>query len=156
MDDMTSPDLTALTADIVSAFVTNNSVTPADLPALIQSVHQALSKVGQPTAAEPEKPQPAVSIKKSVTPDYIVDLFTGQKFKSLKRPIRTRHNMTPEQYKAYWGLPADYPFVAPNYAAARSELAKTIGLGQRRWKAAPTKVAAKGARTVSRKGGKAA
>jgi len=123
----------ALTANIVSAYVSNNSVPSADIPNLISQVHSALKRVsgGQATAtAEPLKP--AVSVKRSVTPEYIVCLEDGHKFKSLKRHLRTRYNMTPDQYREKWGLPADYPMVAPNYAAARSQLAKQMGLGQQR------------------------
>ena len=124
-----------LAADIVSAYVSNNSVPAADLPALIGEVHLALSKVANGGAETPaEAPKPAVSIKKSVTPDYIVCLEDGKKFKSLKRHLRTQYNMTPEQYREKWGLPVDYPMVAPNYAKARSELAKEMGLGQQRRK----------------------
>jgi predicted transcriptional regulator len=122
-----------LTAEIVSAYVSNNSVPAGDIPALINQVHAALTRVlaGQTdTPAEPLRP--AVSIKKSVTPDYIVCLEDGKKFKSLKRHLRTQYNMTPEQYRDKWGLVPDYPMVAPNYAAARSQLAKQMGLGQQR------------------------
>ena len=123
----------ALTADIVSAYVSNNTVPASDIPALINQVHAALSRVsgnsGDP-AGDP--PKPAVSLKKSVTPEYIVCLEDGKKFKSLKRHLRTQYNMTPEQYREKWGLSADYPMVAPNYAAARSQLAKQMGLGQQR------------------------
>jgi predicted transcriptional regulator len=123
----------ALTASIVSAYVSNNTVAASDIPALINQVHSALSRVsgGQaPVAAEPVKP--AVSVKKSITPEYLVCLEDGKKFKSLKRHLRTQYNMTPEQYREKWALPTDYPMVAPNYAAARSELAKQMGLGQQR------------------------
>ncbi|HQS47472.1 MAG: transcriptional regulator [Rhizobiales bacterium 17-65-6] len=131
-------DFLGLSADIVSAFVTNNSVAAAELPALIGSVHSALVAISngqseRETLREP--PQPAISIKKSVTPDYIVCLEDGKKFKSLKRHLRTTYNMTPEQYRAKWSLASDYPMVAPSYAAARSELAKKMGLGQQRLKA---------------------
>jgi predicted transcriptional regulator len=121
-----------LTANIVSAYVSNNSVPSADIPALISQVHTALKRVsgGQATAAEPLKP--AIAVKRSIAPDYIVCLEDGLKFKSLKRHLRTRYNMTPEQYREKWSLPADYPMVAPNYAAARSQLAKQMGLGQQR------------------------
>ena len=127
--------LVQLAADIVSAYVSNNSVRGSELPELIAQVHNALKTVGT-RQAEPqaEKRDPAVPIKKSVQPDYIVSLFDGRKYKSLKRHIRTAHEMTPEQYREYWGLPRDYPMVAPNYAKARSELAKSMGLGQRRRK----------------------
>jgi predicted transcriptional regulator len=124
-----------LAADIVSAYVSNNSVPAGDLPALIGEVHLALSKVANGGAETPaEAPKPAVSIKKSVTPDYIICLEDGKKFKSLKRHLRTQYNMTPEQYREKWGLAPDYPMVAPNYAKARSELAKEMGLGQQRRK----------------------
>jgi MucR family transcriptional regulator, transcriptional regulator of exopolysaccharide biosynthesis len=122
-----------LTADIVSAYVSNNSVSAGDIPGLINQVHSALMRVsgGQiETPAEPLKP--AVPIKKSITPEYLVCLEDGKKFKSLKRHLRTQYNVTPEQYREKWGLPPDYPMVAPNYAAARSQLAKQMGLGQQR------------------------
>ena len=122
-----------LTANIVSAYVSNNSVAAADIPALINQVHSALLRVsngGNEPPAEPLKP--AVTIKKSITPDHIVCLEDGKKFKSLKRHLRTQYGMTPEQYREKWGLAVDYPMVAPNYAAARSQLAKQMGLGQQR------------------------
>ena len=122
-----------LTASIVSAYVSNNSVPAQDLSALINQVHSALTRVssGQgEIASEPLKP--AVSVKKSITSDYIVCLEDGKKFKSLKRHLRTQYNMTPEQYRDKWSLPPDYPMVAPNYAMARSQLAKQMGLGQQR------------------------
>jgi predicted transcriptional regulator len=122
-----------LTAGIVSAFVSNNSVAAGDIPALINQVHSALLRVSsgaKDVSAEPLKP--AVSVKKSITPDYIICLEDGKKFKSLKRHLRTQYNVTPEQYREKWGLPPDYPMVAPNYAAARSKLAKDMGLGQQR------------------------
>jgi predicted transcriptional regulator len=124
-------NLVELAADIVSAYVTKNSVRTTDLSDLISTVHSALKSVGQPAPAEPAKPEPAVSIKKSITPDYLISLFDGKRYKSLKRHLRTSHDMTPEQYRTYWELPRDYPMVAPNYAAARSELAKAAGLGQK-------------------------
>ncbi|QFU17110.1 MucR family transcriptional regulator [Microvirga thermotolerans] len=124
-----------LAADIVSAYVSNNSVPSTELPALINEIHSALIRVGGGTVEAPaEAPKPAVPVKKSVTPDYIVCLEDGKKFKSLKRHLRTQYNMTPEQYREKWGLPVDYPMVAPNYARARSELAKEMGLGQQRRK----------------------
>ena len=120
-----------MTADIVSAFVSNNSVPSAELPVLIQSVHRALSGVSSGGAIEEAAPrEPAVPIKKSVNPDFIVCLEDGRKFKSLKRHLRTKYNMSPEEYRSKWGLPKDYPMVAPNYAKARSDLAKQMGLGQ--------------------------
>jgi len=122
-----------LTATIVSAYVSNNSVPSADLPALIGQVHSALTRVSSGHGEAPiETPKPAISVKKSITPDYIVCLEDGKKFKSLKRHLRTQYNMTPELYRDKWGLPPDYPMVAPNYAAARSNLAKQMGLGQQR------------------------
>jgi predicted transcriptional regulator len=124
-----------LAADIVSAYVSNNSVPAGELPSLISDVHMALQRVGNGAAEAPaEAPKPAVSVKKSVTPDYIVCLEDGKKFKSLKRHLRTQYDMTPEQYRETWGLAADYPMVAPNYAKARSDLAKEMGLGQQRRK----------------------
>lgn len=122
-----------LTAEIVSAYVGNNTTPASELPALIGQVHAALVRVAegqQPVANSPAKP--AVPIKKSLTAEYIVCLEDGKKFKSLKRHLRTQYSMTPEQYRDRWGLPPDYPMVAPNYAAARSELAKQMGLGQQR------------------------
>jgi predicted transcriptional regulator len=121
-------DVLGLTAQIVSAHVSNNSVTPDALSALIQDVYRTLSGVGrEPTA--PDKPQPAVPVKKSVFPDHIVCLEDGKKLKMLKRHLKTAYNMTPEQYRERWGLAPDYPMVAPNYARHRSSLAKKIGLG---------------------------
>ena len=122
-----------LTADIVSAYVSNNSVSASDIPGLINQVHSALMRVsGGQTEAPPEPLKPAISVKKSITPEYIVCLEDGKKFKSLKRHLRTQYNLTPEQYREKWGLAPDYPMVAPNYAAARSQLAKQMGLGQQR------------------------
>lgn len=120
------------TADIVAAYVSNNSVSAADLPGLIESVHRALGQLGTPAAAPVEELKPAVPVKKSVTPDYIICLEDGKKFKSLKRHLRTQYDLTPEQYREKWGLAPDYPMVAPNYALARSQLAKEMGLGQQR------------------------
>ena len=117
-----------LTAQIVSAHVSNNPVPTDALPALIQQVYKSLSEVGS-IPAEPERPQPAVPIKKSVFAEYIVCLEDGKKLKMLKRHLKTAYNMTPEQYRERWGLPPDYPMVAPKYAQHRSSLAKSIGLG---------------------------
>jgi predicted transcriptional regulator len=126
--------LVTLTADIVAAHVSNNSVAVSDLPVLIQNVHGALAGLGGP-APEPEiKQEPAVSIRSSVKPDYIVCLEDGKKLKMLKRHLMTHYNLTPEQYRAKWNLPADYPMVAPNYAEQRRMLAKKIGLGTKRRK----------------------
>jgi MucR family transcriptional regulator, transcriptional regulator of exopolysaccharide biosynthesis len=122
-----------LTASIVSAFVSNNSVAAGDIPVLINQIHSALLRVSSGTKEQSAEPlKPAVSPKKSITPDYLVCLEDGKKFKSLKRHLRTQYNMTPEQYREKWGLPPDYPMVAPNYAAARSKLARDMGLGQQR------------------------
>ena len=122
-----------LTATIVSAYVSNNPVPSADIAALIGQVHSALKRVSGGQAAAPTEPlKPAVPIKRSINPDHIVCLEDGLKFKSLKRHLRTRYNMTPEQYREKWALPPDYPMVAPNYAAARSQLARQMGLGQQR------------------------
>ena len=126
--------LVSLTADIVAAHVSNNSVAVSDLPILIQNVHGALTGLGT-TPAEPEaKQEPAVSVRSSVKPDYIVCLEDGKKLKMLKRHLMTHYQMTPEQYRAKWNLPADYPMVAPNYAEQRRTLAKKIGLGTKRRK----------------------
>ena len=122
-----------LTAEIVSAYVSNNTVPASEIPSLINQVHAALARVsGKSGDVTAEPLRPAVSVKKSITPEYIVCLEDGKKFKSLKRHLRTQYNMTPEQYREKWDLPADYPMVAPNYAAARSQLAKQMGLGQQR------------------------
>ncbi len=124
------PTLLDKTADIVTAFVTKNAVPPAELPQLIRSVHTALALLGQ-GAEEPaaETKAPAVSIKKSVGTDYLICLEDGRKFKSLKRHLKTKYGLTPEDYRAKWGLPKDYPMVAPSYSASRSALAKQMGLG---------------------------
>jgi len=126
--DGAEPNLLELTAEIVSAHVSNNSVAVSDLPGLIQQVYATLAAVGK-APAQPERPQPAVPIKKSVHPDYIICLEDGKKLKMLKRHLKTAYNMTPEQYRERWQLPPDYPMVAPNYAKHRSTLAKKIGLG---------------------------
>jgi predicted transcriptional regulator len=122
-----------LTADIVSAYVSNNSVPAGDISALISHVHSALLRVsnGQGEVVS-ETPKPAVAVKKSITPEYLICLEDGKKFKSLKRHLRTQYNMTPEHYREKWGLAPDYPMVAPKYAEARSQLAKQMGLGQQR------------------------
>lgn len=127
-------DLVELTTDLVSAYVSNNPVPLADLPSLIEQVHQALSNLETGVKASPpeEKPVPAVPIKKSITPDYLICLENGKKFKSLKRHLSSQHGMTPDEYRAKWNLPADYPMVAPGYAAARSQLAKEMGLGRKK------------------------
>ena len=124
--------LLTLTADIVAAHVSNNSVAVNDLPNLIQNVHQALQGISSSAAAPEPRPEPKVSIRSSVKPDYIVCLEDGKKLKMLKRHLMTHYNMTPEQYRQKWGLSADYPMVAPNYAEQRRTLAKSIGLGTKR------------------------
>ncbi|MDX8503097.1 MucR family transcriptional regulator [Mesorhizobium sp. VK4C] len=129
-DDNTST-LIELTAEVVSAYVSNNPVPVGDLPALIDRVHGALKSAGGGAAEKPEALTPAVPIRKSVTPDYIISLEDGKKFKSLKRHLSVHYGLTPDEYRAKWGLPADYPMVAPNYAAARSSLAKSMGLGRK-------------------------
>jgi predicted transcriptional regulator len=132
-DHTSSGAFIELTASIVSAYVSNNSVPAADLPALIGQVHSALTRVSSGHGeVSLQPPKPAVAVKKSITPDHIVCLEDGKKFKSLKRHLRTQYNMTPEQYREKWGLAPDYPMVAPNYATARSNLAKQMGLGQQR------------------------
>ncbi len=132
-DDMDQTHVVELTADVVSAYVSNNTVVAVDLPTLIGDVQDALMKASvrgaQPARADLK---PAVPIKKSISPDYIVCLEDGKKFKSLKRHLRTHYDLSPEEYREQWSLPRDYPMVAPNYAAARSALAKKMGLGQRR------------------------
>jgi predicted transcriptional regulator len=135
MDEANKSDLVELTAEIISAYVSNDPVVPQALPGVIADVHEALSKAAQRIGpAEREELRPAVAVKKSVTPDYIICLEDGKKFKSLKRHLRTHYNLSPEEYREKWGLPHDYPMVAPNYAAARSQLAKQMGLGTRREK----------------------
>ena len=124
-------EIIEMTTDIVSAYVGNNAIAAADLPSLIQNVHRALAEVASGETVEAVEPQePAVSVKKSITPDYLICLEDGRKFKSLKRHLRTKYDMSPDEYRTKWGLPRDYPMVAPNYAKARSELAKQMGLGQ--------------------------
>ncbi len=124
-------EIIEMTADIVAAYVGANSVPASDLPSLIQSVHRALAGVASGTDVTETAPrEPAVPVKKSITPEYLVCLEDGRKFKSLKRHLRTKYNMSPEDYRSKWGLPKDYPMVAPSYAKARSELAKQMGLGQ--------------------------
>lgn len=144
-------NLVDLTADIVSAYVSNNAVASQDLPGLIAEVYTALHKTSQgEPEPEPEPLKPAVPIKKSVTPDYIICLEDGKKFKSLKRHLRTHYDLSPEEYREKWGLPADYPMVAPNYAAARSELAKRMGLGQQRKNQSSANTGSGGSKSKSR------
>lgn len=131
-------DLLKLASDIVSAYVSNNPIPAADLPNMIRSVHATLGGLASEGGSEgiPGGHKPAVPVKKSITPDYIICLEDGKKLKMLKRYLRSNYGLTPEDYRAKWGLPADYPMVAPNYAAKRSEFAKKIGLGRH---AAPAK-----------------
>ena len=128
--------LVELTADLVSAYVSNNPVPVSDLPALIAQVHESLVHLGaEIEQPEPEKPTPAVPVRRSITDEHIVCLEDGKTFKSLKRHLSTHHGMTPDEYRTKWNLPADYPMVAPGYAAARSQLAKDMGLGRKRQEA---------------------
>jgi predicted transcriptional regulator len=135
MDEL-QETLITLTADIVAAHVSNNSVAVSDLPVLIANVHGALTGLGGPAPVETIKQEPAVSVRSSIKPDFIVCLEDGKKLKMLKRHLMTHYQMTPEQYRAKWNLPADYPMVAPNYAEQRRTLAKKIGLGTKRRKVA--------------------
>ena len=130
-ENANSGDLLALTTEIVAAHVSNNTVAVADLPHLINQVYQSLSTIGTAPPPAAERPQPAVSIKKSVHPDYIICLEDGKKLKMLKRHLKTAYDMTPDDYRERWGLGPEYPMVAPNYAKQRSKLAKEIGLGTR-------------------------
>jgi predicted transcriptional regulator len=133
MEEGAQPELVELTAKIVSAFVSNNTIGAGEIPQLINETHAALTRAtGIPVQQEREELKPKVPVKKSVMPDHIVCLEDGKKFKSLKRHLRTHYNLSPEEYREKWGLPHDYPMVAPNYAQARSDLAKKMGLGTRR------------------------
>jgi predicted transcriptional regulator len=135
VENQAQPGLVELTARIVSAYVSNNAIVASDLPHLISETHAALSRAtGGAPQVEREEQKPKVPVKKSVMADHIVCLEDGKKFKSLKRHLRTHYNLSPEQYREKWGLPHDYPMVAPNYARARSDLAKKMGLGTRREK----------------------
>ncbi|MBK9077748.1 MAG: MucR family transcriptional regulator [Hyphomicrobium sp.] len=135
MDSSGPAELVSITASIVAAYVSNNSVSSSELPNLIAETHAALSRAaGRAAPVEREESKPKIAVKKSVLPDYIICLEDGKKFKSLKRHLRTHYNMSPEEYREKWGLPHDYPMVAPNYAQARSQLAKKMGLGMRREK----------------------
>ncbi|WP_407530048.1 MucR family transcriptional regulator [Methylobacterium oryzisoli] len=148
MSEEAAADHIELVSDIVSAYVSNNNVPPGELPGLIRSVYQSLGSLGQPAEPEPVKLTPPVPIRKSVTPDAIISLEDGKAYKSLKRHL-TKHRLTPAEYRQKWGLPADYPMVAPNYAAQRSELAKATGLGQQRRKAAAEKRAVADAKVTA-------
>ncbi|MBK8908026.1 MAG: MucR family transcriptional regulator [Rhodospirillales bacterium] len=130
-ENLNQSEVLELTTEIVAAHVGNNPVPLADLPKLIQNVYSTLSSIGS-AQVEPERPKPAVPVKKSVYPDYIICLEDGKKLKMLKRHLKTAYDLSPEDYKERWGLPADYPMVAPNYAKHRSHLAKEIGLGTKR------------------------
>ena len=133
MSDPAGKSYIDLTANIVSAYLSNNPTPASEIPNLISQVHSALLRVSSGRTEAPLEPsKPAVSVKKSIAPDYLVCLEDGKRFKSLKRHLRTQYNMTPEQYREKWGLPPEYPMVAPNYAVARSQLAKKMGLGQQR------------------------
>jgi predicted transcriptional regulator len=133
MENSAQPELVELTAKIVSAYVSNNTIVASDLPQLINETHAALSRAtGNAVQPEREELKPKVPVKKSVMPDFIICLEDGKKFKSLKRHLRTHYNLSPEDYREKWALPHDYPMVAPNYARARSDLAKKMGLGTRR------------------------
>ena len=130
MSEQTRPsELLPLVTDIVAAHLSNNTVPITELPDLIRDVYNALASAGGNAAPQPERPTPAVAVKKSITPDYIICLEDGKKLKMLKRHLRTAYGMSPEDYRERWGLPPDYPMVAPNYAKQRSKLAKEIGLG---------------------------
>lgn len=125
-------DLVEFSTEIVAAYVSHNAISPSDLPRLISDVHAALKALGSEESVQPvEEKKPAVAVRKSVTPDYIICLEDGKKFKSLKRHLRTHYNLSPEEYREKWGLPADYPMVAPSYSATRSKLAKDNGLGRK-------------------------
>ncbi len=130
-DSKETNDLLELTTEIVSSHVANNPVAVQDIPDLIRQVYGTLTTIDQGPSAQADRPQPAVPIKRSITPDHIICLEDGRKLKMLKRHLKTAYNMTPEQYRERWGLPADYPMVAPNYAKQRSNLAKKIGLGRK-------------------------
>lgn len=130
-DSANSNDLLALTTEIVAAHVSNNTVAVGDLPLLINQVYQSLAGIGKAPVTATERPQPAVNVKRSVHPDYIICLEDGKKLKMLKRHLKTAYNMSPDEYRERWNLPPDYPMVAPNYARQRSKLAKEIGLGTR-------------------------
>ncbi len=131
-EEVSREDLLALTTEIVSSYVSNNTVAPDDVSSMIDQVFKTLSNVNSDAAIAADRPQPAVPIKRSITPDHLICLEDGKKLKMLKRHLKTAYNMTPEEYRERWGLPADYPMVAPNYAERRSKLAKDIGLGTTR------------------------
>lgn len=140
-DSLTHADLLSFTTEIVSSHVSNNTLSPAEVTAMIEQVFKTLQHLGHEGAHSSERPQPAVPVKRSITPDYIICLEDGKKLKMLKRHLKTAYNMTPEEYRERWNLPADYPMVAPNYAKQRSKLAKDIGLGTNAVGASAGKVA---------------
>jgi predicted transcriptional regulator len=151
---MSEPDEKALVAQILSSYLSNNTVAPAELPSVIESVKKAFGGSEAISTPPPDSPtktwQPAVPVKKSVTPDAVICLCCGKKFKSLKRHLQTTHQLSPREYRATFGLKSDYPLVAPNYAAQRSDLAKSLGLGRKAgMKAAPKKAAARRANKKS-------
>lgn len=129
-ESISKAEVLQLTSEIVSAYVSNNAISSVELPSMIGDVHQILTDLGSNTNSKENNQEPAIAIKKSITPDYLICLEDGKKLKMLKRYLRSRYDMTPEDYRAKWALPADYPMVAPNYAEQRSRLAKKIGLGQ--------------------------
>lgn len=139
-EQLSQSDTVSIAADIVAAYVSNNPLPVGELPKLIGDIHAALQGLGTPVTEPAAKQEPAVPVRKSVTPDFIICLEDGKKFKSLKRHLGVHYNLSPEEYRQKWNLPADYPMVAPNYAATRSALAKSIGLGR---KAAPPAAAEK-------------
>ena len=130
-EELSRGELLSMTTEVVSSYVSNNTISAEDISALIDQVYKALLNVGTQGLSSVDRPQPAVPINRSITPDYLICLEDGKKLKMLKRHLKTAYNMTPEQYRERWGLPADYPMVAPNYAQRRSKLAKDIGLGTR-------------------------
>ena len=132
MTTNSNADLLEMTSDIVASYVANNPVPAAGLPELMRAVHQTVLDLAQGKPEDQPRPDPAVAIGKSITPDYIICLEDGRKLKMLKRYLRTRYDLTPDEYRARWGLPADYPMVAPNYAKRRSAFAKEIGLGRKK------------------------
>lgn len=133
MEDVERSEVVELTAEIVAAYVSNNTVVPTELPNIIRDVHDALNRASDKVAGpSKEDLKPAVPVKKSITPEYLICLEDGKRFKTLKRHLKTHYNLSPDEYREKWGLPHDYPMVSPNYAAARSNLAKKMGLGQRR------------------------
>lgn len=130
-EEVNRADLLSLTTEVVASYVSNNTVSAEEIPAVIEGVYKTLANIGTQNFTSADRPQPAVPINRSITPDFLICLEDGKKLKMLKRHLKTAYKMTPEQYRERWGLPADYPMVAPNYAQQRSKLAKDIGLGTR-------------------------